>query len=245
MRKTGINSSGTRFDQKNIVSTQSIPSMEYADTVVRAVRLTVRNPFAVVLVSVATTVSVLPLLTGALLAGFFGVLVGLWTTSMMLGFVAVGCARIVTVVYEREVSLGTSYFWEGIRSGTTMAPVVGIGTFLVALVALLFALNPFRGILGLSITLIGVYVLLAWYVFATFALAMWADSDRPDDVRSSFADGGKLVLEHPVAAVWLLVQTIGWTLLSVPLIIAPVVLLPGFAQLVSVSIVRRAASTDG
>lgn len=215
--------------------------MQYADTVVRTVRLTVRNPFAIVLVSVAATVATVPLLTGVLVAGPLGAVVGLWTTSMLLGFVAVGCARIVTVVYEREVSLGTSYFWEGIRSGTTMAPVVGFGTFVVALVALVLALNPLQGVLGLSIALLGVYALLAWYVVATFALAMWAASDRPSGVRSSFVDGGVLVLEHPVAAVWVLVQTVGWALLSVPLIIAPGLLLPGFAQLVAVSIVRRAA----
>ncbi|MFB6074780.1 MAG: hypothetical protein ABEJ89_07190 [Haloarculaceae archaeon] len=218
--------------------------MKYADTVVRAVRLTVRNPFAIVLVSVATSVSLLPLFTGALVAGPLGAVVGLWTTSLLLGFVAVGGARLVSVVYERELSLGTSYFWDGIRAGTKMAPVVGVGTFLVVVLALVLLLNPFRGLLRLSVALLGVYALLAWYVLATFALAVWAASDRTAGIRSSFAGGGALVLEHPVAGVWVLVQTIGWTLLSIPLIIAPVLLLPGFAQLVNVSIARRAAETD-
>lgn len=233
-----------RFDQKNIVVTRSNAGMEYADTVVRSVRLAVRNPFAVVLVSVATTVAVVPLLTGVYLAGAFGAVVGLWTTSFALGFVAVGGARIVAVVSEREVSLGTSYFWEGMRSGSRVAPAVGGGTFLVALGALVLLVNPYDGIVGMSLALFGVYTLLAWYVLVTFALSVWGGSDGTDGVRASFEEGGRLILEHPVAAVWVLVQSVGWALVSIPLIIAPVLVLPGFVQLVCVGIVRRAGE-DG
>lgn len=238
---------GRRFDQKNIVHTRSNAGMEYADTVVRSVRLAVRNPFAVVLVSVGTTVALVPLLTGVYLAGTLGAVVGLWTTAFALGFVAVGGARIAAVVYEREVSLGTSYFWEGIRSGTRVAPAIGVGTFLAALVALVLVVNPLDGVAGMSLALLGVYLLLAWYVLVTFALALWGASEGADDVdatdgvRASFAEGGRLVLEHPVAAVWVLVQSVGWTLVSIPLIIAPVLVLPGFVQLVCTGIVRRAA----
>lgn len=218
--------------------------MEYADTVVRAARLTVRNPFAVVLVSVGATVSVLPFLTGILMAGPAGGLVGLWTTSMLLGFVGVGGARISTVVLEREVSLGTSYFWEGIRAGPKMAATVGVGTFVVAVVALLLALNPAEGVVGLSVAMLGVYALVGWFVLATFSLTMWASFESAQGVRASFADGGRLVLEHPVAAGWLIVQAVGWSLLSIPLIVAPVVVLPGFVQLVGTALVRRAVAND-
>jgi hypothetical protein len=218
--------------------------MEYADTVVRAVRLTVRNPFAVVLVSVGASVSVLPFLTGILVAGAVGGLVGLWTTSLLLGFVGVGGARIFTVVLEREVSLGTSYFWEGIRDGTRMALAVGTGTFVVGTVAFVLALNPAEGVLGWSVALLGLYALVAWFVLTTFSLTSWAEFESPGDVRGSFVDGGRLVLEHPIAAVWLVVQAVGWTLLSILLLIAPFVLLPGFVQLVGTALVRRATASD-
>ena len=216
-------------------------SMKYASTVVRTVRLTVRNPFAVVLVSVATTVSVLPFVTGFLLAGSVGGLVGLWTTSFMLGFVAVGGARIATVTLEREVSLGTDYFWEGIRLGRRMALAIGFGTFVVALVALLAVVNPVSGILGLSLALAGVYLVLAWFTLTTFALAFWAPSLDHGDLRGPFIDGGTLILEEPTGAGWLLVQAVGWTLLAIPLILAPVLVLPGFVQTLGISIVRTAA----
>jgi len=218
--------------------------MKYADTVVGVARLTVRNPFAVVLVSVGASVSVLPFLIGILVAGVLGAVVGLWTTSMLLGFVGVGGARISNVVLEREVSLGTSYFWEGIRSGPKMAAAVGVGTFLVAAVALLLVLNPATGIVGLIVAMLGVYALVTWFVFATFSLALWGSLERPGNVGQSFSDGGRLLLGAPLAVVWLVVQAVGWTLLSVPLIIAPVVLLPGFVQFVGTALVREAQPDD-
>jgi len=218
--------------------------MEYADTVVRAVRLTARNPFAVVLVSVGASVSVLPFLTGILVAGAVGGIVGLWTTSLLLGFVGVGGARICRVVLEREVSLGTSYFWEGIRNGTRMALAVGVGTFVVGTTSFIVALNPVEGVLGLSIALLGLYALVAWFVLVTFSLTAWAGIGSPRGIKGSFVEGGGLVLEHPVAAAWLVVQAVGWTLVSIPLIIAPFVLLPGFVQLVGTALVRRARAGD-
>ena len=47
-----------------------------------------------------------------------------------------------------------------------------------------------------------------------------------------------------MAAVWLIVQAIGWTLLSIPLVFAPALLLPGFVQMLGTAIVTRAAETD-
>lgn len=216
--------------------------MEYAGTVARSVRVTIRNPFAVLLVSVAATTSLLPLLTGFLLAGPIGGLVGLWTTSFMLGFVAVGGARISFVVFEREVSLGTTYFFEGIRRGIRMGTAIGLGTFLVAFLAIGIAVIPASGILGLSLSLIGVYVLLAWFVLATYVLTQWASLENPNDIRSAFVEGGTLILERPIAAMWLLIQAIGWTLVSLPLIIAPVLVLPGLVQMVGTGIVLTSSA---
>lgn len=218
--------------------------MKYADMVVRAARLTVRNPFAVVLVSVGTSLAVLPFLVGILVASVVGGIVGLWTSSLLLGVIGVGGAWISTVVVEREVSLGTSYFWEGIRAGPKMAGAVGVGTFLVAAVVIALALNPVSGIVGMSITLLGVYALIAWFTLAMFSLTCWA-SARPDGrVKESFVEGGRLILEEPMAAVWLIVQAIGWTLLSLPLIFAPIVLLPGFVQLLGTALILRAAEME-
>jgi hypothetical protein len=216
--------------------------MKYADTVVRTTRLTVRNPFAVVLVSLAVSVSTLPFLTGAVLAGSLGGLAGLWTTSFLLGFVSVGGARIFAVVVEREVSLGTSYFWEGVRSGTRMGLAVGAGTFIVVLATILLGLNPLDGVAGMSVALVGVYALVAWFVLAMFSLTAWASMEGQLGIRDAFTEGGRLVLEEPVSAVWLVVQAVGWTLLSIPLIIAPMLLLPGFVQLLGTAIIARAAS---
>ena len=218
--------------------------MKYADAVVRAARLTVRNPFAVLLVSVGVSVSMLPFLTGLAVAGAAGGIVGLWTTSILLGFVGVGGARISVVVVEREVSLGTSYFWEGVRSGTRMAGAVGFGTFVFGLVGLGLVSNPLDGVVGMSVAMMGVYALVAWYVLAMFSLTLWASFESERGVRESFADGARLVLKRPVAAVWLVVQTVGWTLLSILLIVAPVLLLPGFVQLVGTALISRAADEN-
>lgn len=218
--------------------------MEYAGTVVRVVRVTIRNPFAVVLVSVSAAASSLPFFVGILIAGVWGGIVGLWTSSLLLGAVGVGGARIATIVLEREVSLGTSYFWAGIRDGTSMAVAVGVGTFAVAATALVLAVNPLTGVLGLSLAMVGVYGLLGWFVLVVFALSYWADADTPRGVRRSFVDGGRLVLKRPSAAAWLVVQTIGWTLLAVPLIIAPIILLPGLVLFIGTAIAVEAAEED-
>lgn len=218
--------------------------MKYADAVVRAVRLTVRNPFAVLLVSVGVSVSLLPLLTGVVVGGAVGGIVGLWTTSLLLGFVGVGGARISVVVVEREVSLGTRYFWDGIRSGKKMGPAVGLGTFVFGLIALVLASNPLDGVVGLSIALVGVYLLIAWFVLAMFALTLWASFECERGVKASFTDGGRLILSRPVSAVWLVVQAIGWSLLSLLLIIAPVFVLPGFVQLIGTALVSQAANEE-
>lgn len=213
--------------------------MNYTDSVAGTVRVTIRNPFAIVLVSLATTVSVVPFVTGFLVADIVGSVVGLWTTSFMLGFVAVGGARIATVTLEREVSLGTDYFWNGIHQGRRMGLAIGLGTFVSMLTALLAVANPVGGVVGLSVSLVGVYLVLVWFTLATFTLAIWASSG--DDVLDSFLRGGTLILEEPISAVWLLVQAVGWTLLAIPLVLPLVLVLPGFVQLLGISIVRRAA----
>lgn len=216
--------------------------MKYAGAVVRSARLTVRNPFAVVLVSIGVAVSMLPFVSGIFLAGGLGALVGLWLTSFMLGFVAAGGARLMTVVLEREVSLGTTYFWAGIRDATTMGPVLGLGTFVVSVLSITLLSIPGGDVVSLAISLFGVYVLAAWFVVATYALTLWAAFENPRDVRAAFGDGVTLLLEEPTAAGWVLVQTAGWTLLAIPLIIAPVLVLPGFVQIVSTEIVRTAVT---
>jgi hypothetical protein len=216
--------------------------MTYASAVVRSARLTVRNPFAVVLVSVGVTVSALPFATGVLLAGSIGGLVGLWTSSFLVGFVAAGGARLMTVILEREVSLGTDYFWSGLRDATLMGPVLGVGTFVAGFVAITLLSLPGGDVVSLSLSLVGLYVLLAWFVLATCALTLWAAFENPRDVRSAFVDGATLILEEPAAAGWVVVQTVGWTLLAIPLIIAPILVLPGFVQLVGTEIVRIAAT---
>jgi len=216
--------------------------MKYAGAVVRSARLTVRNPFAVVLVSLGVTVSMLPVATGIIVAGAPGALVGLWLSSFMLGFVAAGGARLMTVILEREVSLGTTYFWAGIRDAKTMGPAVGLGTFVASVVAITLLSVPGGDVPSLAISLFGVYVLAGWFVVATYAVTLWAAFENPRDVRTAFGDGVTLLLEEPTAAGWVLIQTVGWTLLAVPLVIAPVLVLPGFVQLVGTEIVRTAAT---
>ena len=216
--------------------------MTYASAVVRSARLTVRNPFAIVLVSLGVTVSALPFVTGVLLAGSIGGFVGLWTSSFVFGFVAAGGARLMTVILEREVSLGTDYFWSGLRDATLVGPVVGIGTFLVALVAITLLSLPGSDVLSLSLSLVGLYVLVAWFTLVIYALTLWAAFENPRDVRSAFVDGATLIFEEPASAGWVVVQTVGWTLLAIPLIIAPILVLPGFVQLVGTEIVRIAAT---
>lgn len=216
--------------------------MKYTDVVSQVARLSIRNPFAILLISGATTVSMLPFFTGILMAGVPGGIVGLWTSSMMLGFVGVGGASISTVVLIREVSLGTSHFWEGMVDGMRMATVTGAATFAVTLVSLLVILNPFDDLLGMSIAVLGVYVMVSWFVLATFSLALWAEHETQRDVTESFTAGWLLIIEQPIAAVVLVVQTVGWTLLSLPLIIAPVLIVPGFIQLIGTAIARRAVS---
>jgi hypothetical protein len=216
--------------------------MDYAKAVTRSVRLAVRNPYALVLVSVATTVSLLPFVTGLLIAGPVGGLAGLWFSSFLLGFTAAGGARIMTAVTERNLSLGTRYFWEGCRQATVTGPAVGVGTFLVAVVAIGLTLVPVGGLFGTSLAVFGVYLLLAWYVVVMFALPLWAALDDPLHISEAFSAGGGLILERPAAAGWLLVQTVGWSLLSVPLFVAPALLLPGFLQLVATGIVIDTAA---
>ncbi|WP_336339452.1 hypothetical protein [Haloarcula brevis] len=216
--------------------------MTYASAVVRSARLTVRNPFAVLLVSVGVTVSLLPFVTGILVAGGAGALIGLWTSSFLLGFVWAAGARLMTVILEREVSLGTDYFWAGLREAKYVGPVVGIGTFLASALAITLLSIPGGDVLTLSLGLVGVYVLIGWFVLVTYALTLWAALENPREVRSAFGDAITLILEEPVAAGWLVVQSAGWTLLAIPLIIAPVLVLPGFVQLVGTEIVRIAAT---
>jgi len=216
--------------------------MKYADAVVRSARLTVRNPFAVVLVSVAVTVAMIPFVTGIFVGGALGALAGLWLSSFVLGFVGAGSARLMTVILEREVSLGTTYFWAGIRDAKTMGPALGLGTFLTSVVAITLLSIPGTGVPSLAIALVGAYLLAGWFVVATYALTLWAAFENPRGVRPAFVDGVTLILEEPTSAGWVLVQTFGWTLLAVPLIIAPVLVLPGFVQLVATAIVRIAAN---
>ncbi|WP_148414185.1 hypothetical protein [Haloferax sp. KTX1] len=214
--------------------------MKYASSVVRSARLTIRNPFAVVLVSVGVTVSLLPFLTGLLVAGVLGALAGLWLSSFMLGFVGAGGARLMIVILEREVSLGTDYFWEGLRDARRIGPAIGVGTFVVSVVALTLLSLPGSDVVSLAVSMLGVYLVVAWFVFVIYVLTLWAAFENSRDVRDAFVDAATLILEEPVAAGWILVQSIGWTLLAVPLVIAPILVLPGFVQLVGTDIVRVA-----
>lgn len=219
--------------------------MDYPRAVVRAVKLTVRNPIAIVLISLSTTVALLPFLAGVLLAGVIGGIVGLWTSSMLLGFVAAGGARISTVLLERNVSMGTSYFWEGIRRGRRIGPIIGVGTFLSVLVPIVLSSVPLEGVARYALVMVGVYVVLTWFVVAMYALSLWAGADGAGGTGEAFRDAGVLILERPTGWIWLLIQAAGWTLIAIPLVIAPILLLPGFVQVIGTAIVHETATANG
>ena len=217
--------------------------MKYAGVVARTVRLTVRNPFAVVLVSVAATLSTVPFVTGLIVGGPVGGLVGLWTSSILLGLVCVGGARSAVVLHEREVSLGTDYFREGLRRGPVLGFAVGVGTFCVILLLVLLWSVRADTLLDLALVMVGLYVFVAWVVLVVFSTSLWAGGEFPG-VRTSFRAGAVSILENPVAAAWVVVQAVGWTLLAIPLVVAPALLLPGFVQLLGTGFVLEATSDD-
>ena len=212
----------------------------YPRVVARSGRLAVKNPFGVVCISVATSLAVVPLVVGTLVGGVVGALVGLWTCCLILGFVTTGSVTMAVAIVTREISLGTSEFVEGVKNGQTMGPAVGVGTFVVSLLAVALAVLPLSGVVGWSAKLVGVYLVASWYVVAMVALVHWASDDAPSDVRTSFVNAVDLIFRRPALIVWIPIQSIGWLLLSIPLLIFPFVVTPGLVTVIGTAMVVAA-----
>lgn len=212
--------------------------MEYRRSVERTFRNAARNPVGLVVVSVLVTATWLPFLTAALLPGGFVWVGGLWTSCLLFGIVAVGAFRLTDVIAERGIPLGTAYLWEGMRQQWRAGLVVGFGTFLAGIAGVGLFANPFRGLLGLSIQVSGVYVVVGWWTWAAFSLP--GLSGRRLRPREAFAGGGVLLLARPVAAIWLLVQTAGVTVVALATVVTPVLLLPGATTLLVTHVVTSA-----
>lgn len=209
--------------------------MQYRRPVQRAFRNALKNTIGLVIASVATSASLLPFITSVFLPVPFGWVVGLWTSSLLLGVVLVGSFSLMDAIANRGVSLGTYYFWAGIESDWKGGLVIGVCTFFVTLVTAVLVDNPLAGVMRVSLTLFGTYLFCGWWVWVSFSLPMLA---RVDTLQAAFVRGGELLLSKPVAGLWLLVQALGLTLLSIPTIITPVILLPGMLMLLATQITK-------
>lgn len=212
--------------------------MEYRRPVELTFRNTARNPVGLVVVSVLVTATWLPLLTAALLPVGSLWVGGLWTSCLLFGIVVVGAFRLTDVIAERGISLGTEYLWEGMCQQWRAGLIVGFGTFLAAIVGVGLFANPFRGLLGRSVQVFGVYVIVGWWAWAAFSLP--GLSGQRLRSREAFAGGGVMLLARPGAALWLLVQTAGLTVVALATVVTPVLLLPGVTTLLVTHVVACA-----
>lgn len=213
--------------------------MSYRGSVAMAVRLAIRNPFGLVLVSLAFSLALTPFITSTAFPSPLTVLAGLWASSLLTGIVLIGGFSLATVVVERSLSLGTSHFWEGIRRDWQGGFVVGAGTFLVSLVTTALVVNPFDGLVGTSLGVAGAHLFAGWWLLVAFSLPWYVTGT---DLRTAFRNGALLILEQPVAAVWVVAQGLGWGFIAVVTIVTPVLLLPGFLVVLVTTVVEGAAS---
>lgn len=215
--------------------------MDPQRTVAETMKLSVRNPSALLVVSLATSFSLLPFLSAVLFGIPLAQLAGLWTTCIFLGITTASGFELMTAVAQRDGSAGLSRFRRGIRNRWRDGFAIGLGTFVVALAILLLVSNPFSGVFQLSVTLFGFYISLGWWIWLAFALPVQVQNDL--DLTSALKVGGVLALNDPISVVWLTVQSVGWTLLAVLTVVTPFVLLPGFLMLLAAISARSLQSS--
>lgn len=217
--------------------------MKYRKPPVDAIRLGTKNAIPLVAVSALTSLAALPLATSALLAPGFGWVAGMWTTCLLWGIVLVGGFAQCVAVAERQVHTGTAALWAGIRRGWLGGLIIGVATFGLCLSAIGLVVLPYGGLRGTSLSLIAAYLVVGWVLLLAFSLPSYVrDDDR--DLRGAFASGFDRILRAPGAAVWFLLQSIGWTILSVVTLVTPFLLLPGFLMLLAVTITDAAVKAD-
>jgi hypothetical protein len=215
--------------------------MEYRYAVGLTIKQGVRNPFSLLLVSSLFTIALFPIFVSILLGDILVLLAGMWASSIFLGILLIGGFELMVAVAERNISIGVSYFWHGIKKSWKTGVLLGVITFFVLNLSLFLIGNPRSGITGTSIRLIGLYVLVGWSLSIAFTLPIYLKQSI--DFKIAFRYGWLLILHEPFAAFWLLIQAIGWTIISILTIITPFLLLPGFLLLLSTNIVGIASES--
>lgn len=214
--------------------------MKYRRPAVDAVRLGAKNAVPLVAVSALVSLVTIPLASSALLAPDYGWLAGMWTSCLLGGIVLVGGFAQCTAIAERQMHTGTAPLRGGMRRGWRGGLVIGIVTFGLFLGAIGLMVLPYSGLRGTGLSLIAGYLVTGWFVLLAFSLPSYARGDGAQSLRGAFATGLDRILRTPGAAVWYLVQSAGWIILSVLTLVTPFLLLPGFLMLLAVTITDAA-----
>lgn len=201
-----------------------------------AVREVVGNIVTVVVSSLLVSASLFPFLSMVVLGDPLAIVVGLWTTCLVSHVVLVVVFQEAAAIADHELPAGPSELPAVLRREWKVGAGYGLVSFVVILVAVALATNPFDGLLGRSIAVSSVYMGVIWGTLLTVTFVFHAMERAP--IRSSLKRGGLWILSHPPVTIWILVQTAGWTLVALVTIITPFVLLPGFLAVLITHIVR-------
>ena len=214
--------------------------MVYRESVELTVRDTVRNSVGVLFVSLLFSAALVPFATTVLVSGRFAWLFGLWTSCLLCGVVVVAGFRMMTEVAARHESIPTAPFWRGLRTEWPAGVAVGAVTFALLVAAAVLTNLPLSGLAGQTVGVAGVYLLLGWGLLLGFALPVYARTTDGGSGsfpfrtgRFALAAGVETVVREPLATLWLLVQTAGWTFIAVVTVVTPILLLPGFLVLLA------------
>lgn len=215
----------------------------YRKSVELTVRDTVRNSPGVLCISLLFSAALVPFATTVFLSRGLAWLAGLWTSSLLCGVIVVSGFRLTTEIAARHESIPTTPLWRGIREEWSIGVSVGAITFIVLVLLLVLINVPLSGLLGQMVGVMGAYLILGWSLLLGFALPVYARVERSNDgpfpvgeFRFALATGVGTVVQNPLAMLWLLVQTTGWTFIAVVTLVTPVLLLPGFLILLAAEI---------
>lgn len=203
--------------------------MKYWQFTVTTFRHGYRNIVGLVLISLLTSLALVPLVATTVVGTFLAVLGGLWTTCLLLGVVAVAAFRFTSVVSERGVSIAVlPHVAAGVRNPVPGLKI-GAVTFVVVLAALVLVGASPETYRPIASGFAG-FLLVAWYLLTAFAAPELSDGQGfVLAIRASAHRVGRA----PDRVVWFLLISFACALVAGVTVATLVLFLPGVLALLA------------
>lgn len=214
--------------------------MTYRESARATARTGASNPVGIAVVSVAVSLSALPLLAALAVGTVPAALGGLWTSCLLFGLAVVSLFGFATVAADRDAAV--SALPHLAASVKRPWPGIGLGavTFVVLVIAFATGLAPDR--IRAAAVGAAAFLLVCWYVVVAFAAPELGDGAA---LIPALRAGFGRFARAPLAALWFLLLSLVCLVVAGITVVTLAVFLPGVLGVLAVHVAAPiGASTD-